>query len=245
MKKQRMILRLDDASERMDVEKWQRMEDLLEKYNIMPLVGVIPACKDPAMEKYDADPLFWDKVHRWIKKGWTIAMHGYMHLYETTDGGINPVNKKSEFAGLPYEKQADKIKCAWQIMQKHDITPKLFFAPSHTFDDLTLDAIKAETPIRIISDTPACDIYKRRDFVFIPQQSGSVRNLPFKTITFCYHPNTMTDRSFSDLEGYLIENKQKFCSVDELVCDRKRSVLDMLINKTYFAYLNLRRLCSH
>lgn len=36
------ILRLDDAAERMDIVKWNRMEVLLDKYNIKPLVGVIP-----------------------------------------------------------------------------------------------------------------------------------------------------------------------------------------------------------
>ena len=40
------IMRLDDAAEKMNVEKWLRMEQLLDKYSIKPLVGVIPACKD-------------------------------------------------------------------------------------------------------------------------------------------------------------------------------------------------------
>ena len=30
-------MRLDDASEYMDVEKWQRMENLLDKYGIKPM----------------------------------------------------------------------------------------------------------------------------------------------------------------------------------------------------------------
>ena len=42
------ILRLDDASDYMDVEKWSRMEELLDKYQIKPLVGVIPDNQDPA-----------------------------------------------------------------------------------------------------------------------------------------------------------------------------------------------------
>lgn len=33
----RYIMRLDDASEYMDVEKWQRMENLLDKYGIKPM----------------------------------------------------------------------------------------------------------------------------------------------------------------------------------------------------------------
>ena len=46
------ILRLDDAAERMDIVKWNRMEVLLDKYNIKPLVGVIPKCQDAMMDEY-------------------------------------------------------------------------------------------------------------------------------------------------------------------------------------------------
>lgn len=42
------------------------------------------------------------------KKGWIIALHGYEHVFETTSGGINPVNNKSEFAGVNLEKQKKK-----------------------------------------------------------------------------------------------------------------------------------------
>lgn len=41
------ILRLDDACEKRDIEKWDLMEQLLDQYNIKPLVGIIPHCEDP------------------------------------------------------------------------------------------------------------------------------------------------------------------------------------------------------
>lgn len=31
------IMRLDDAAEKMNIEKWIRMERLLDKYNVKPL----------------------------------------------------------------------------------------------------------------------------------------------------------------------------------------------------------------
>ena len=40
------IMRLDDACPKRDVEKWDRIEDLLDKFNVRPLVGIIPDCKD-------------------------------------------------------------------------------------------------------------------------------------------------------------------------------------------------------
>ena len=190
------IIRLDDACEKMDVEKWDRMEKLLDKYKVKPLVGVIPHCEDPMMDKYEFDAEFWKKVEIWKNKGWTIAMHGYNHVYGTPCGGMNPVNKRSEFAGLSYEEQAEKIERGWEILIDYGFHPEVFFAPSHTFDENTLKALKNKTTIRVISDTIASDVYKKDDFWFIPQQSGSVRKLPLKTVTFCYHPNTMTDKSF-------------------------------------------------
>lgn len=231
------ILRLDDASDYMDIEKWSRMEKLLDKYGIKPIFGIIPQNGDESLiSKYDHNPDFWDLMHRWIKKGWTPAMHGYEHRYVTKDGGINPVNKRSEFAGLPYEEQAEKIRKGYQILAEHDIKPDIFFAPSHTFDENTLKAIEEETPIRIISDTVAWDIYKEGNFWFIPQQSGSVRKLPFKTATFCYHPNTMSDGAYQKLESFLKRNARSFHILSKmLTVDRSKSAVDRILQKIYLA----------
>ena len=229
------IIRLDDACEKMDVEKWDRMEKLLDKYKVKPLVGVIPHCEDPMMDKYEFDAEFWKKVEIWKNKGWTIAMHGYNHVYGTPCGGMNPVNKRSEFAGLSYEEQAEKIERGWEILIDYGFHPEVFFAPSHTFDENTLKALKNKTTIRVISDTIASDVYKKDDFWFSPQQSGSVRKLPLKTVTFCYHPNTMTDKSFEILEAFLDSYQNRFTEYTELnMKKRKISLCDRLLQKIYF-----------
>ena len=230
------IIRLDDASEYMDLEKWSRMERLLDKHNIKPIFGIIPDNKDESIvSKYKKNSDFWSMVHGWIDKGWIPAMHGYEHRYVTSCGGINPVNKRSEFAGLPYDEQAEKIRKGWGILNEHGIKPNIFFAPSHTFDENTLKAIKEETSIRIISDTIAWDVYKKEDFWFIPQQSGRVRKLPFKTVTFCYHPNTMNDNCLNDLEHFVQKNKKCFVSYKDLVLRPKpRYLIDCLLSKLYF-----------
>lgn len=234
MRGQRLILRLDDAAERMDVEKWNRIEQLLDKYNIRPLVGVIPDCKDSKMDKYKKDPLFWDKVHRWMDKGWTIAMHGYRHVYDTDDGGINPVNNKSEFAGHSYEEQAIRIRNGLKIMNEHGVKPTVFFAPGHTFDVNTLNALKKETRIRIISDTVAWDTYYEKGFFFIPQQSGRVRKLPFRTCTFCYHPNTMSEAEFNHLEMFIDSYRSNIIGNIDVKTKRGKSLIDIVLSKAYY-----------
>lgn len=228
------ILRLDDACEKMDIEKWDRMEQLLDKYGVKPLVGVIPHCEDPMMDDYPIDSNFWSKVNNWISKDWSIAMHGYNHVYSTDCGGINPINKRSEFAGEPLEVQKEKIRKGISIMREHGINPKTFFAPSHTFDRNTLLALKAESDINIISDTIANDVYYQDDFQFVPQQSGRVRKLPFKVVTFCYHPNMMRENDFLLLECFLEKNSDLFIEFPIEKNHRKFDFYDFLIKKMYF-----------
>lgn len=229
------ILRLDDACEKMDIEKWDRMEQLLDKYGVKPLVGVIPHCEDPMMDDYPIDSNFWSKVNNWISKDWSIAMHGYNHVYSTDCGGINPINKRSEFAGEPLEVQKEKIRKGISIMREHGINPKTFFAPSHTFDRNTLLALKAESDINIISDTIANDVYYQDDFQFVPQQSGRVRKLPFKVVTFCYHPNMMKTVDFVYLEQFLEKNAVLFTKFELTINEkRKKSILDKILKKIYF-----------
>lgn len=145
---------------------------------------------------YQKDNEFWDRVSVWKDKGWSLALHGCYHKYVTEEGGLNPVNKRSEFAGVAYDEQCKKIKHGIQILNEHNIFPDIFFAPSHTFDKNTLLALNQESNICIICDTVANDVYYQDGFYFIPQQSGHVRKLPFCVVTFCYHPNMMNVDTF-------------------------------------------------
>ena len=228
-------IRLDDACEKRDVAKWNRMEALLDKYSVKPIVGIIPNCKDTDMDKYPVDNEFWSRAVLWQEKGWHIALHGFEHLFCSNDGGLNPVNTYSEFAGVQLEQQRKKIRGGVRILEKHGIVPKIFFAPAHTYDANTLLALKEESNIRIVSDTIAYDSYRFGEFTFIPQQSGRVRKLPFRTVTFCYHPNLMSEQDYVVLENFLRENSSKF--VNGLVGESKRkfSLFDRVLKYLYFA----------
>lgn len=232
-KKSTYIIRLDDASSKMNQENWTRMENILNQYNVKPIVGIIPDNLDPEFQAYEENPNFIDSIKRWDSKNWHLAIHGYNHLFQTNDSGINPVNAKSEFAGLPLEIQKIKIRKAYEFFLNINRIPKIFFAPAHTFDLNTLEAIRTETDIRIISDTIANDIYFENDFYFIPQQSGKVRKLPFKTVTFCYHPNTMKEKDFIELEQFIVSNLENFKEIK--LKKRKKSIYDVLLSNLYFA----------
>lgn len=231
-------MRLDDACEKRDIDKWNRIENLLDVYNIKPLVGVIPHCEDCTMEKYTVDSDFWARVSNWEKKGWTIAMHGYNHVYTTQDGGINPVNRRSEFAGEVLSVQKEKIRKALSTFRKNGIEPQVFFAPSHTFDRNTICALKECSNISFISDTIATRPYSQYGMTFVPQQSGRVRKLPFHTVTFCYHPNNMTDSDFTRLEVFLKDNCNCFVNFPLVHEKRKRSLLDKILEYMYMRQHN-------
>lgn len=236
------LLRLDDASEYRNINSWQKIENFLDKHNIKPIVGVIPNNKDESfLKKYQKDENFWEKVIEWQNKGWTIALHGYSHTPETSRGGMNPINKKSEFAGLSLEIQREKIRKGIKIFNEKGIESKIFFAPFHTFDLNTLKAIQLESKIRIISDTIANNIYKYKEFYFIPQQAGSVRNLPLKLVTFCYHPNEMKVKDFDKLDLFLTKNINKFITFEEInLIDRKINIYDKTLKFLYFSLRKFR-----
>lgn len=229
------LLRLDDAATYIRLKNWDRIEELLDRYSIKPLVGLIPNVKDPELLVYDSYDRIWERAHKWEEKGWTVALHGYTHVYETTEGGINPVNKRSEFAGLALSVQEKKIEQGYQILTKHGFSPEVFFAPSHTFDKNTLTALKNKTPIKIISDTVAINVYYENGFYYIPQQTGRARKLPFKITTFCYHPNKMTDNDFVYLESFIQAHKEEFTDYNSIpLLKRKKTFADKILQKMYY-----------
>ncbi|MBV1817957.1 DUF2334 domain-containing protein [Clostridium cochlearium] len=236
------LIRLDDASEYMDIEKWNEIENMLEKYNMKPIVGIIPNNQDKDLvEKYKEDLEFWKKAKIWQAKGWAIALHGYNHVCLTNNGGINPVNLRSEFAGVSLEEQKIKISNGIKIFKEHGLDTEIFFAPSHTFDMNTIEALRVESDIRIISDTVANDMYKMDGFYFIPQQSGHVQSLPFKLTTFCYHPNIMSEQDFNELDDFIKKYRDKFGCFKELVFkDRKLNYYDKSLRKLYFSMRTIR-----
>lgn len=229
------LIRLDDAAQNWNWENWYKIEKILDKHNVCPIFGIIPNNEDAMLLELPEDSDFFNKVNMWIKKGWTPALHGYCHKYITNFGGINPVNNRSEFAGVPLELQKEKIRDGYKILKDLGIDTNIFFAPSHTFDNNTLIALKEETDIRIISDTIANDIYFKNDFYFIPQQSGKVRILKNKITTFCYHPNFITEQELQELDQFLQLHSSEFVSFNDLeFTKRKLNVYDKLLSKIYF-----------
>ncbi|PNX53408.1 MAG: hypothetical protein BV458_04610 [Thermoplasmata archaeon M9B2D] len=229
------IIRLDDASPTMDSDKWERIELLLDRYEIKPIVAVIPNNEDTNMFKNAEDIHFWDKVKRWQEKNWMIALHGYNHVYGTDEAGLVPFNKRSEFAGLRYEEQAEKIKNGISIFASRAIETIAWVAPSHSFDKNTLKALSSESSIKIVSDGIALYPYNYLGFLWIPQQFWKFRKMPFGIWTSCFHPNEMSDREFENLKNFIDQNHENFIDAHVLATvKRKKNLFDRLFETVYW-----------
>lgn len=241
------LIRLDDACPTMDKAKWQRIFDILDRYGVRPMVGIIPHNEDPMQEIDAPDEEFWDKAKQWQQKGYAIALHGYNHCYISNKGmeGLNPLWSRSEFAGVSLEVQKQKIRDGFKILSSNGVKPKYFFAPSHTFDENTLKALRECTDIRIISDTIATKPYQKDEFVFLPQLGGHCTEMKILGVwTFCLHPSAMTDANFDATESFLKNHKNEFIGFDELDLSnlKKKSLLGRLLSWVYFSQRKIRRI---
>lgn len=216
---------------------WTRIETALDKYGVKPLIAIVPDNKDSALEFAPARDNFWETVRGWKAKGWAIAMHGYQHLYVTSDSGILRLNARSEFAGLPHGEQRKKLQKAMDIFLGEGIKPDAWVAPSHSFDGVTVRVLR-EIGLRTISDGlfpwPHRD---RMGMLWLPQQIWRFRTMPPGVWTVCFHHNDWSDaqmRNFArDLKRFhpQIANPFDICSE---YADRRKTVADQIAAAAMF-----------
>lgn len=204
-----IAIRMDDITPDMDWKKFYRFKDLLDKYGIKPLIGVVPDNRDKKIALDDKREDFFAYVRDLQSSGWIVAMHGYNHLYTTEDPGLFPIGHKSEFAGHSLVRQNEMIRKGRDILENNGINTDIFMAPSHSFDKNTLLALKSNG-FHIITDGFGTGPYKSKGFVFYPisvQRSRTVRDMRNGLVTFVYHANTMEDMDFIKLEELLKTGK--------------------------------------
>lgn len=171
-----ILLRFDDICPTMNWEQWSKAKKLMDNAGVTALLGIIPDCKDPDLQIDTPKEDFWEYIKELQTQGYTIAMHGYQHVFDIQASGIVTPKKHSEFAGHPYEVQYDKIKKGKGILLRHGIKTDVFFAPAHSYDDNTLKALAANG-FKYISDGKSCRPYKRHGVICIPAHSGGIPNI--------------------------------------------------------------------
>jgi len=239
------IIRLDDACPTMLLENWLLLERLFDEYAVRPVVGVIPDNRDPELIKSAIDSGFWTRIRQWQDKGWEIAMHGLHHVYHPISQGgkpLLPLADKSEFVGLSLYQQKQMLRQAYSIMSGSGVFPRAFMAPSHTFDLLTLQALREATEIRIITDGHALFPYEENGFKWLPQQLWRYYDMPFGIWCICLHPNTMSKADLLRFMTDLRRNASNFLDPGEaLTLARPRSLLDRSFAGVYQSALKIKR----
>tara|TARA_B100001059_G_scaffold81784_1_gene79835 strand:- start:8523 stop:9302 length:780 start_codon:yes stop_codon:yes gene_type:complete len=244
------IIRLDDASHFSNLSKWNMIENILDKNNILPTVAIIPDNEDIALKYSEFNSKFWDKVKNWENKGWTIAMHGNKHLFHKINRRklIFPFYNRSEFGGLNINDQRQKIRSSINLFLKNNISPNVWIAPAHSFDRITMEAIKHETDIRIISDGVSFSPYYFKDFYFIPQQLWQVKKRYFGLWTICLHPDTMTNDEINDFDSAIssLSSSNKFIDINALkLTKRPRSLIDHLFALFFWTKYETKRILGY
>lgn len=224
------IIRLDDACPNMNKEKWDRMEQLLDKYNIKPIVGIIPDSKDEEFS-YDTIPDFWENYAlQWQEKGWIIALHGLYHKYYLLK------NVRTEYCGKEYQEQKDMLEKGYNILLDKGIKPTCFFAPNHTFDENTVKVCRDLGYFDFISDGIAFYPYREQGMMFLPNCFDTPHKISNDGIfTFVYHPNKMDDKQFKYLENFILNHKHNFDIGIEQILEkyknRRKSIRDIILEK--------------
>ncbi|TFW16750.1 DUF2334 domain-containing protein [Massilia arenosa] len=187
----KFLIRFDDVTPRMRWDAFQPFIDLADELGLHYLVGVVPDCRDTKLNVDDARPQFWAEVRRWKDAGWTIAQHGYTHEYATLDSGLLGINKRSEFADLPYALQLEKLSAGKAILESEGVWEPVFMAPGHSFDDNTLRAL-ANLGFTAVTDGYGCYPYRLRGMLAVPQLFSSPKHFGLGVYTICLHSNNMS-----------------------------------------------------
>lgn len=223
------LIRLDDACPSFSYLKWKKFFDLFDKYDIKPIIAVIPHNEDPSLMKENrSDEEFWAMVKKWQKKNYCIAMHGYNHCYINDDSGIFRITKHSEFANTSLKEQESKLRKSQQIFDKNNIKTQVFVAPSHSLDINTIKALKNVTNINFISDGLYINPFRLNSMNFVPCQLWHPKCKKEGIWTICVHPETITDSAFNDIEDFIKRTHKQFINIESITTFKHPNLKDYL-----------------
>ena len=238
-----ILIRFDDIAPNMSWEMMDKCQKLLNYYDLKPVMGVIPDNQDNELLKYPKRENFWEIVKKWELNDWSIAMHGYNHLYdkETNKKDFFNYGGRSEFFGHSYEDQLSKIKKGLEIFEKNNIQIDTFFAPNHTYDRNTFKALKNSGILKII-DGYGLMPYSFNGIKFVPQLFYKLYLLPFGIQSTQIHINYWSDKDFINFKKFIEKHHKKVISADFAFSKISNSNLYKIINSTFEKLMKLKRL---
>lgn len=212
------LLRFDDLCPTMSHERWQRFLGVIERFGIRPILAVVPENRDPGLDVDAPNPEFWRQMRAMEAAGATIGLHGHRHLCTSQGRSLLPFHRTSEFAGIPAETQREWIRAGLEILRGHGLNPRIWVAPRHGFDEVTLCVLKEEG-IGLVSDGLARVPFIRGGLIWIPQQLWAPAKKESGLWTILVHANTAPNELVRQLEAFAGEYPAQFTSVDRVLAE--------------------------
>ena len=128
------------------------------------------------------------------------------------------MHDRTEFAGASPELQREWIQAGLEMLRERGLQPKIFVAPRHGLDLVTLRGLHDER-VGLISDGFAMRPYREHGLVWIPQQLWRPVEKKSGLWTICLHSNAVTNEEAVALAEFLERFASQFTSVEEVMAD--------------------------
>jgi Uncharacterized protein conserved in bacteria (DUF2334) len=238
------LLRFDDLCPAMDRARWRRFAALIARFDLKPILAVVPDNRDQELVLETDDPGFWSEMRLLEAAGAAIGLHGFQHLCRASGRSLVPLHDRTEFAGVSRELQREWIRAGKTILLLHGLHPRIWVAPRHGFDAVTLDVLREEE-IELVSDGFAARPFRSGGLTWIPQQIWGPVVKESGLWTICVHANSAPDEAVNELEDFLERFAAQFTSVDQVLEEwpiADRSVGDWIFHARSMTRLRLAKL---
>lgn len=192
MNDSRYLVRFDDICPTMNWAMWEAIEARLVQFGVKPILAVVPDNRDRKLMVAPPQADFWARVRRWQAMGYTIAIHGYQHVYVNQNPGMLKLTPQSEFAGLPRAEQEAKLKSGLAIFAQQGVRAEAWVAPSHSFDRTTVEILADLGLTRISDGLWPRPFTETNGITWIPQQLWDFQPRSAGIWTVCNHHNHWT-----------------------------------------------------
>ena len=212
------LLRFDDLCPTTSRRRWEQYRNLIEQFGVRPILAVVPDNRDEGLDSSPPDPEFWTHLRALESAGAAIAVHGYRHLCHSRGKSLLGLHRRTEFAGVEFERQREWIHAGFKILRDQGLNPRLWIAPRHGFDRNTLRVLK-DIGVEFMSDGFARVPYRRYGITWIPQQIWSPVVMDKGLWTICIHPCASSSRDVERLRSFLERHSSQFTTFDRALTD--------------------------
>jgi predicted deacetylase len=223
MSRAKYIFRMDDICPTMKWANFERLMDVFIPHGVVPLLGIIPENQDESLKVDPERSDFWTLMKTYCdQKLIEVAQHGTYHVYMSNRAGTLAREfgfpDYSEFAGLDYATQLEKLKIGKEKLIGRGIDTDIFMAPAHSYDEVTVRAL-ADAGFAAVTDGVARYPYLDQGLIFVPQIHWQPTKLSNGVSTICLHSNTMGEQQMQRVEKFVKENNKDIIRFSDALND--------------------------